>query len=69
MVTGTVKWFSPKKGYGFIAGDNGTDAFVHHTAILTNGFRTLEEGQRVSYDEEPTEKGSRAINVEKEQSV
>ena len=63
MQQGTVKWFSPEKRYGFISGDNGRDAFVHQTAIQMDGFRTLEQGQRVSYDEEQTERGIMAINV------
>lgn len=63
MQHGTVKCFERKKGYGFIAGDNGEDVFVHQSNILMKGFRFLEQGQRVSYDVEPTEKGNRAINV------
>lgn len=49
MQHGVVKWFDPVKGYGFIAGDTGTDIFVHQSDILMKGFRTLEVGQRVSY--------------------
>lgn len=60
---GTVKWFDAVKGYGFIAGDDGKDIFVHQSNILMNGFRALEVGQRVSYQTEPTEKGNKAINV------
>lgn len=63
MQKGTVKWFNPTKGYGFISGENGTDVFVHHSNILVNGFRYLEVGQRVKYQVEQTEKGSNAINV------
>lgn len=63
MNTGTVKWFDSCKGYGFIAGDNGNDIFVHHSAILTDGYRVLDADQRVIYDVEPTEKGNKAINV------
>lgn len=63
MQNGTVKWFDAVKGYGFIAGDNGQDTFVHQSNILMKGFRTLEVGQRVSYQIEPTEKGNNAINV------
>lgn len=63
MQNGTVKWFDAVKGYGFIAGDDGKDAFVHQSNILMKGFRVLEVGQRVSYQIEPTEKGSKAINV------
>lgn len=63
MQQGVVKWFDLKKGYGFIAGDDGNDIFVHQSNILMKGFRTLEVGQRVSYQIEPTEKGNKAINV------
>ncbi len=63
MQKGTVKWFDAVKGYGFIAGDDGKDIFVHQSNILMNGFRALEVGQRVSYQTEPTEKGNKAINV------
>jgi cold shock protein len=64
MATGTVKWFSNEKGYGFIARDNGPDVFVHHTAIRMKGFRTLVEGQRVQFDVTPGDKGEQAQNVE-----
>lgn len=62
-VTGTVKWFSPEKGYGFIRRPDGPDVFVHHSAIQSKGFRTLNEGERVEFDivEEP--KGPKAQNV------
>lgn len=63
MQNGTVKWFDAVKGYGFIAGDDGKDAFVHQSNILMKGFRVLEVGQRVCYQIEPTEKGNKAINV------
>lgn len=63
MQKGTVKWFDPVKGYGFIAGDDGKDAFVHQSNILMKGFRVLEVGQKVSYQIESTEKGNKAINV------
>lgn len=63
MRKGTVKWFEPVKGYGFIAGDDGQDVFVHQSNILMKGFRTLEVGQRVSYQIELTKKGNNAINV------
>lgn len=63
MQKGTVKWFDAVKGYGFIAGDDGQDVFVHQINILMKGFRALEVGQRVSYQIEPTEKGNKAINV------
>jgi len=60
---GTVKWFEPMRGYGFISGDDGIDIFVHQSDILMKGFRFLEVGQRVSYQVEPTEKGNKAITV------
>lgn len=63
MQQGTVKWFDPVRGYGFITGDDGQDAFVHQSNILMKGFRFLEIGQRVSYQVEPQEKGNKAINV------
>jgi CspA family cold shock protein len=61
--TGTVKWFNASKGYGFIACDGGTDVFVHHTAIRTEGYRTLEEGQRVEFEIEAGNKGPKAKDV------
>jgi cold shock protein len=65
MATGTVKWFSDDKGFGFITPDDGSkDLFVHHSSIQTDGFRTLAEGAKVSYESEPGEKGPRAINVQ-----
>jgi len=64
MATGTVKWFSDEKGFGFITPDEGgKDLFVHHSAINSSGFRTLAEGSRVSYDSEAGEKGPKAVNV------
>lgn len=63
MQQGVVKWFDPVKGYGFIAGNDGKDYFVHQSNILMNGFRFLETGQKVSYQTEPAEKGDKAINV------
>jgi cold shock protein len=65
MPTGTVKWFSDEKGYGFITPDNGgKDLFVHHSAIAGNGFRSLAEGAKVSYDTEQGQKGPAAANVQ-----
>ena len=67
MPNGTVKWFSDEKGYGFITPDDGSkDLFVHHTAIAGEGHRTLAEGAKVSFDEEPGEgdKGPKAANVQ-----
>ncbi len=64
MATGTVKWFSDEKGYGFIIPDEAsTDLFVHHTAIVGTGFRSLAEGAKVSYDREQGRKGPVAANV------
>lgn len=64
MSTGTVKWFNNSKGYGFIApADGGDDVFVHHTAIEGTGFKTLEEGQSVTFEVENGPKGLQAINV------
>jgi CspA family cold shock protein len=60
---GKVKWFNEKKGFGFIEQDNGQDLFVHHTAIAGEGFKTLSEGQRVSFETEETSKGPKAKNV------
>ncbi|MDX2176728.1 MAG: cold-shock protein [Candidatus Sumerlaeia bacterium] len=65
MPTGTVKWFNDSKGYGFISPDDkGGDLFVHHSAIMMNGFRTLKEGQRVSYEAASGPKGAQANNVQ-----
>ena len=65
MAQGTVKWFNAEKGYGFIAvdGGNGDDVFVHYTAIESNGFRTLEDGQRVEFDIVQGQKGQQADHV------
>jgi CspA family cold shock protein len=64
MATGTVKWFSDEKGFGFITPDEGDkDLFVHHTGIEGNGFRTLAEGSRVSYESEAGPKGPKAVKV------
>jgi CspA family cold shock protein len=60
---GKVKWFSESKGYGFIEKDEGDDVFVHFSEIAGSGFRTLEEGQRVEFDEEQGPKGLQARNV------
>jgi CspA family cold shock protein len=65
MPTGTVKWFSDEKGYGFITPDDqGKDLFVHFSAIAGNGFRTLAEGAKVSYEAEQGPKGPNAANVQ-----
>jgi CspA family cold shock protein len=63
MANGTVKWFNESKGFGFIAREGGEDVFVHHTAIQGNGFKTLSDGQAVSFDVDKGPKGLRAINV------
>ena len=63
MANGTVKWFNEKKGYGFIEQEDGPDVFVHQSAIKGAGFRTLQEGDRVSFDIEQGEKGPAAANV------
>jgi len=62
---GTVKWFDPQKGYGFIEKDDGNDVFVHFSAIQEEGFKTLEEGQEVEFDVVEGERGPQATNVVK----
>lgn len=66
MPSGTVKWFNDAKGYGFIEQDEGPDVFVHHTAIVGTGFKTLSEGDRVTFDVEQGKKGPAAANVVKQ---
>ncbi|MBZ4416727.1 cold-shock protein [Myxococcus sp. RHSTA-1-4] len=63
MAIGTVKWFNDAKGFGFIAQDNGEDVFCHHTAINMDGFRTLQEGQKVEFEVTRGPKGLQAQNV------
>jgi CspA family cold shock protein len=65
MVEGRVKWFNDKKGYGFIETQDQGDVFVHHSAILGEGFRTLSEGEKVSFDVERGPRGSQAVKVKK----
>jgi CspA family cold shock protein len=66
MPTGTVKWFSDDKGFGFITPDDGNrDLFVHHSNISADGYRSLAEGAKVSYEEEAGPKGPKAVNVTK----
>ena len=64
MPTGTVKWFSDDKGFGFVTPDDpGKDLFVHHTEIAGEGFRSLAEGARVEYETQAGDKGPKAVNV------
>ncbi len=63
-MTGTVKWFNAEKGFGFITGEDGNDVFVHFSQINIDGFKTLEEGQNVTFDVVDGEKGPQAENVE-----
>ena len=63
MATGTVKWFSSEKGYGFISQEDGPDVFVHFSAIQGEGYRNLEEGQQVEFDVTQGDKGTQAANV------
>ena len=65
MAEGTVKWFSEKKGYGFIEQDNGPDIFVHYSSIEAPGFKTLADGERVSFEVEESDRGPKAKNVNK----
>jgi CspA family cold shock protein len=63
MTTGTVKWFSPEKGYGFITPEDGPDVFVHFSALQGEGYRNLEENQKVEFDVTQGPKGPQAANV------
>ena len=63
MKTGKVKWFDSTKGFGFITGDDGKDVFVHFSAIMSDGFKTLEEGQKVSFEIVDGARGPQAANV------
>lgn len=65
MATGKVKWFNAEKGYGFVTSDEGTDIFVHYSAIQGDGFKTLDEGQAVSFDVTQSDRGPQASNVVK----
>ena len=65
MPEGTVKWFNDKKGYGFITAEDGKDVFVHHSAIEGEGFKSLAEGDRVSFEIEQGAKGPSAVKVKK----
>ena len=63
MANGTVKWFNNRKGFGFIGQEDGPDVFVHHSAINAEGFRSLNEGDQVTFEIEQGEKGPSAVNV------
>lgn len=65
MATGRVKWFNAEKGFGFIEVEGGSDVFVHYSAIQGDGFKTLDEGQEVSFDIEEGQRGPQAVNVVK----
>ena len=65
MATGTVKWFNAEKGYGFIRQENGEDVFVHYSAIVGDGFKSLEQGEQVTFDVTDGRKGPQASNVAK----
>ena len=69
MSTGLVKWFDPKKGYGFILGDEDQDVFVHYTSIVGEGFRALKDGETVDYELVKGDKGFQAQNVTHNQPV
>ncbi|KRK40447.1 cold-shock protein [Loigolactobacillus bifermentans] len=66
MAQGTVKWFNPEKGFGFITQESGQDLFVHFSAIQSTGFKTLEEGQKVTFEVEDSQRGPQAVNVVKQ---
>ena len=65
MTSGTVKWFNDQKGFGFLAVEGGKDVFVHHSAIVSQGFRSLTEGDSVEFSIEDGPKGPSAVNVRK----
>ncbi|HEL0783443.1 TPA: cold-shock protein [Streptococcus equi subsp. zooepidemicus] len=65
MAQGTVKWFNAEKGFGFISTENGQDVFAHFSAIRSDGFRSLDEGQRVTFDVEDGQRGPQAVNITK----
>ncbi|KRM87828.1 cold-shock protein [Lacticaseibacillus thailandensis] len=66
MENGTVKWFNAEKGYGFITRQDGSDVFVHFSAIQGDGYKTLEEGQAVTFEVENSDRGPQAVNVNKD---
>ncbi|HEM3939944.1 TPA: cold-shock protein [Streptococcus suis] len=63
MVQGTVKWFNAEKGFGFIAQENGPDVFAHFSEIQSNGFKSLEDGQKVTFEVEQGQRGLQATNI------
>ncbi|HEM3456263.1 cold-shock protein [Streptococcus suis] len=65
MVQGTVKWFNAEKGFGFIAQENGPDVFAHFSEIQFNGFKSLEDGQKVTFEVEQGQRGLQATNITK----
>ena len=65
MAQGTVKWFNATKGFGFITTEEGNDDFAHFSAIQTDGFKTLDEGQKVTFDVEEGPRGPQAVNIQK----
>jgi CspA family cold shock protein len=67
MATGTVKWFNDSKGFGFLTTEDGTDAFVHYGDIQSDGFKSLAEGEMVTFELTQGPKGPKAINVQKQQ--
>lgn len=64
-MTGKIKWFNNQKGYGFISGDDGKEIFVHYSGIVGEGFKTLNEGDKVTFDVADCDKGVQAVNVQK----
>ncbi len=66
IMKGTVKWFNDSKGFGFITAEDGSDVFVHHSSIQAQGFKSLAEGDQVSFDVEKGDKGLKAVNVVKQ---
>ena len=65
MANGTVKWFNADKGFGFITSEDGQDLFAHFSAIQSDGFKTLDEGQKVEFDVEVGQRGPQAVNITK----
>jgi CspA family cold shock protein len=69
MASGKVKWFDNKKGFGFIADDTGQDVFVHHTAIIGSGYKKLNEGDSVTFEILPSDRGLKAQNVQRLEAI